>query len=121
MMISFQYSVASRGVILWFAGRPLEGVELELETCASVFAEINQVGHRLLVLACLLAARKLRDNCTLKCSSSTTFQNSKEMEFEDLLGVASDIGNNFVRGNHLNHYHHDSRFFEASILTSLHL
>ena len=105
--------------MLWFAGRPLEGVELELETSVSVLAEINQVGLRLFLLSCLLAARKLRGNCTLKNSNATTAQNSKEMDFEDLLAVASDNGNKFVRGNHLNPFYHDSRFFETSVLTSL--
>ena len=118
-MIPFQYSVAWRGVLLWFAGRPLDGVELELETSVSVLAEINQVGLRLMVLTCLLGARKLRGNCTLKNCYATTAQNSEEMDFEDLLAVASDNGNKFVRGNHLNPSHHDSRFFEVSVLTSL--
>ena len=119
MMIPFQYSVAWRGSHLWFAGRPLEGVLLELETSVSVLAEMNQVGLRLYVITCLLAAKTLRGNCTLKCCSSTTAQNGEEMDFEDLLAVASDIGNNLVHGNHLNLSHHDSRFFEASILTFL--
>mmetsp|Transcript_35441 Transcript_35441/g.57804 ORF Transcript_35441/g.57804 Transcript_35441/m.57804 type:complete len:178 (+) Transcript_35441:145-678(+) len=119
MMIPFQYSVAWRGSHLWFAGRPLEGVELELETSVSVLAEMNQVGLRLYVITCLLAAKKLRGNCTLQCCSSTTAQNDEEMDFEDLLAVASDIGNNLVHGNHLDPSHHDSRFFEASNLTSL--
>jgi len=113
------YHLAWRGSHLWFAGRPLEGVELELETSVSVLAEMNQVGLRLYVITCLLAAKKLRGNCTLQCCSSTTAQNDEEMDFEDLLAVASDIGNNLVHGNHLDPSHHDSRFFEASNLTSL--
>ena len=70
-----------------------------------------------MVHTCLVAARKLHDNCTLKNCNATTAQNDEEMDFEGLSAAAFEMGNAAVHGNTLNPSHHDSRFFEASALT----
>jgi len=81
------YNLLFRTPLLWYAARPLEGLQAELETVINAFDSLNQVGQKWMVLVYLLAVKQLR---------GADVQNTG-LNFESILEIASETGNQMLR------------------------
>lgn len=80
-------NLVARSSTLWYSGRNLEGLQVELQTYINVLAQLNLESSRMEVLAYLLAVKKLRG----------TYNAEEDDDFEAILQVAADTGNKSLR------------------------
>jgi len=74
---------------LFYAARPLEGLQTEIHTCIDILSRLNLEAHRMVVLPYLLVVAKLRGvDVAEEC-----------MDFESMLKVASETRNLTSRGH----------------------
>jgi len=74
---------------LFYAARPLEGLEREIHTCVSIMSQLNLEAHRMVALPYLLAVAKLRGVDVAE----------EYMDLEAMVKVASETSNMASRGH----------------------